>query len=209
MTFPPTPDSGERRALAAPAHGMTRRRAVRWVLLLAFAALAFGSAPMTRAQDAELEYKLKAAFLFNFLKFTEYPTNQHTTPDHALVIGCLPDDPAAPILAAVMEGKMLDGRPLRLVVFKEGEDIRRCHLLFIGRTLKAKGEEAMERLRTSPVLTVGEVDQFAHRGGMINFVRHERTFRFEINLKAAERAGLRISSKLGSMATIINNPISK
>jgi hypothetical protein len=208
MTLLPTPDSGERHALTAPAHGMTRRRAVRWVLL-AFAALTFGSATLTRAQDAELEYKLKAAFLFNFLKFTEYPTNQHVAPDNALVIGCLPDDPAAPILAAVMEGKTLDGRPLRLVAFKEGEDIRRCHLLFIGRALKVKGEEAIERLKASPVLTVGEVDQFAHRGGMINFVRHERTFRFEINLKAAERAGLRISSKLGSMATIINNPVPK
>ena len=208
MTVLPTPDSGERRALAAHAPGMPRRRALRWVLI-AFAALAFGGATMTRAQDAELEYKLKAAFLFNFLKFTEFPTNQYAAPDAALVIGCLPDDPAAPILAAVMEGKAIEGRPLRLVMFKEGDDIRRCHLLFITRTLKVKGEEAIERLKNSPVLTVGEVDQFAQRGGMINFVRHERTFRFEINLKVAERAGLRISSKLGSMATIINNPAPK
>lgn len=178
-------------------------------VLFVFAMIAFGSAMLARAQDAELEYKLKAAFLFNFLKFTEYPTNQYAAPDSALVIGCLPDDPAAPILGAVMEGKLLEGRPIRLVTFKEGDDIRRCHLLFISRTLKVKGEEAIERLKNAPVLTVGEVDLFAHRGGMINFVRHERTFRFEINLKVAERAGLRISSKLGSMATIINNSLSK
>ena len=102
--------------------------------------------------------------------------------------------------------KLLEGRPIRLITFKEGDDIRRCHLLFISRTLKVKGEEAIERLKNSPVLTVGEVDLFAHRGGMINFVRHERTFRFEINLAAAERAGLRISSKLATMATIVKTP---
>ena len=181
---------------------------MRWVFIMSVL-VAFAGNTVVRAQDAELEYKLKAAFLFNFLKFTEFPTNQYAAPDSALVIGCLPEDPAAPILASVMEGKLLEGRPIRLVTFKEGDDIRRCHLLFISRTLKVKGEEAIERLKNSPVVTVGEVDQFAHRGGMINFVRHERTFRFEINLKVAERAGLRISSKLGSMATIINNPVQK
>lgn len=208
MTSLPTPERDERLAPPARARGMARRFAMRWVFIMSVL-VAFAGNTVVRAQDAELEYKLKAAFLFNFLKFTEFPTNQYAAPDSALVIGCLPEDPAAPILASVMEGKLLESRPIRLVTFKEGDDIRRCHLLFISRTLKVKGEEAIERLKNSPVVTVGEVDQFAHRGGMINFVRHERTFRFEINLKVAERAGLRISSKLGSMATIINNPVQK
>jgi hypothetical protein len=140
---------------------MARRCVMRRVLLV-FAMIAFGSATMARAQDAELEYKLKAAFLFNFLKFTEYPTNQYAAPDSALVIGCLPDDPAAPILAAVMEGKLLEGRPIRLVTFKEGDDIRRCHLLFISRTLKVKGEEECTRAhrrRGGPVCAPGWHDQ--------------------------------------------------
>ena len=184
-------------------------RVPRWLRSALLVACVWIGSATVWAQDAELEYKVKSAFLFNFLKFTEFPTNRYAAPEDAFVIGCLPDDPAAPILAASMEGKSIDGRPIRLVAFKANDDVRRCHLLFISRTRKAQGDEALDRLKNAPVLTVGEADQFAERGGMINFVRHERTFRFEINLKVAERAGLRISSKLASMATLINSPSPK
>jgi hypothetical protein len=172
-----------------------------------FLALAFGFmlllAPATRAQDAELEYKVKAAFLFNFISFVEWPAGKLAAKDTDVIVGCLPDDPAAPVLARALEGKTVEGRRIKLVVFKDTDDFRDCHLLFIGRARREKVDDVLSRLKQTPVLTVSEIDQFAQRGGMINFVRHERTFRFEINLGAAERAGLRISSKLASMATIV------
>lgn len=167
-----------------------------------------GTMPAT-AQDSELEYKVKAAFLFNFLKFTDYPTNRYKAPEDAFVVACMSDDPAAPILSAALEGKSIDGRPIHMIRFKATDDVRRCHLFFISRTRKSPADEALERLKKAPVLTVGEVDQFAENGGMINFVRHERTFRFEVNLETAEQAGLRISSKLASMATIVKTPSPK
>jgi len=179
----------------------SRRHAMRgWLVGMVLAAWVHLGLPV-QAQDADLEYKLKAAFLFNFINFVEWPTNKLANQQSTVLVGCLADDPAAPILARALEGK--PGRPIKLVVFKEKEDPSECHLLFLSRARKALVEETLAKLQKAPVLTVSEIELFAQRGGMINFVRHERTFRFEINLDAADRAGLRISSKLASMATVI------
>lgn len=177
-----------------------RRRASVWLLALVVTCWLTGGG-VAWAQESELEYKLKAAFLFNFISFVEWPTNKVAGTNTTILVGCLSDDPAAPVLARALEGKV--GRPIKLVVFKEKDDPRDCHLLFIGRARKAQVDDTLTALKKAPVLTVSEIDLFAQRGGMINFVRHERTFRFEINLEAAERAGLRISSRLASMATVI------
>ena len=200
MSFLSKQTSDERRDRPFGAPRLTRGPASGWLLALVAACWMIGAGPAS-AQDAELEYKLKAAFLFNFINFVEWPTNKLASTKDTVLVGCLPDDPAAPILARALEGK--PGRPIKLVVFKEKDDPRECHLLFISRARLAQVEETLARLKKAPVLTVSEIDLFAQRGGMINFVRHERAFRFEINLEASERAGLRISSKLASMATII------
>ena len=172
-------------------------------------ALALGGFCSSWAQEIELEYKLKAAFLYNFLKFTQFPADKYTPPEPAMVVGCLADDSAAPQFARALEGKKINGLPIKFVALQDGDDPRSCHLLFISRNRKAQIEETLARLKHAPVLTVSETDQFAQRGGMINFVRHERTFRFEINLEAADRAHLRISSDISSMATVIKSQPSK
>lgn len=89
------------------------------------------------------------------------------------------------------------------MTLKEGEEAEGCHLLFLSRSRRNQINDVLARLKKAPVLTVSEVEQFGERGGMINLVRHERTFRFEVNLGAAERVGLRVSSKLASMATLV------
>lgn len=180
----------------------TRRGVFLWLLL----ALGLAMIPRpvaAQTQEAELEYKVKAAFLFNFVKFTQWPTNRFAPPTPAILIGCLAEDPCAPLLARALEGKSLNGQPIRLVTFQDGDDLRKCHLFFVGRTRKSQIDDVLTRLNQAPVLTVSEVEQFGQRGGMINFFLHERTFRFEINLEAAERAHLRISSDLSSMATLV------
>jgi hypothetical protein len=171
-----------------------------WLLLFA---LVIAVVPGSRAQDAELEYKVKAAFIFNFISFVEWPTNKLAAADTVVLVGCLPEDPAAPILARALEGKVAEGRKIKFVVLKGVEEVGACHLLFLGREQKSHMDGVLAGLKGSPVLTVSELEGFGQRGGMINFVRHERTFRFEVNLGAAERVGLRISSKLASMATIV------
>jgi len=146
-------------------------------------------------------YRLKAGFLFNSISFVEWPTNKLSGTNITVIVGCLPDDPAAPFLARSLEGK--PDRPIKLMFLRERSGPRDCHLLFINLARRTQVDDMMGRLEKPPVLTVSEVDQFAHRGGMINFIRHERTFRFEINVEAAARAGLRISSRLASMATVV------
>jgi len=204
MTLHPAPAPGERPPLPASARTCARRLARRW-LLPVLLALACAGATVARGQDAELEYRVKAAFLYNFISFVEWPTNKLAGSDKEVLVGCLPDDPAAPILARSLEGKVADGRHIKLVILKEGTESNGCHLLFLGRTHASHVDEVLARLKNAPVLTVSEVEDFGQRGGMINFVRHERTFRFEVNLAAAERAGLRISSKLASMATVVKS----
>jgi len=171
-----------------------------WLVLLV---LAIAGVTAAQGQEAELEYKVKAAFLYNFISFVEWPTNKLAATDKEVLVGCLPDDPAAPILARALAGKVADGRQIRLVILTEGQEASGCHLLFLGRARAAQVDATLARVKKAPVLTVSEVDDFGQRGGMINFVRHERTFRFEVNLGAAESAGLRISSKLASMATVV------
>ena len=174
-----------------------------------FVALVLSVSSLSQTQEVELEYKLKAAFLFNFLKFTEWPTNKYTPSEPSTIVGFMADDPCIPFLTRALEGKALAGNPIRLVTFHENDDPRNCHLLFLGRSRKNQIEETLARLQQAPVLTVSEVDQFGQRGGILNFFRHEKTFRFEINLEAAEAAHLRISSDLSSMATVVKTQRAK
>ncbi len=188
----------------APGAGLASGRWARaaWSVVIALVLLGLGGSE-GRAQESELEYKVKAAFLYNFIGFVEWPTNKLARTDKEVVIGFLPDDPAMPIIAHALEGKLADGRRIKVVSLREGEEAAGCHLLFLGRARRNQLADVLARLKAAPVLTVGEVEQFGERGGMINLVRHERTFRFEVNLGAAERVGLRISSKLSSMATLV------
>ena len=206
MTHQRHPDDHGRHARGgfAPGAGPASGRWARGVWSVVLAALFLGlGAGAARAQESELEYKVKAAFLYNFIGFVEWPTNKLARTDKEVIIGCLPDDAAMPIIAHALEGKIAEGRRIKVVILREGEEAAGCHLLFLSRARRNQISEVLARLKTAPVLTVGEVEQFGERGGMINLVRHERTFRFEVNLGAAERVGLRISSKLSSMATLV------
>jgi len=166
------------------------------------------AAPDTGA-DPALEYKVKAAFLLNFAKFTGWPTQALATAEAPLVIATMSDDPVGPIISKALEGKMVNGHPLRVATLGETDDLKHYHVLFLSRAQKAQIDEVLRRLDGAPVLTVGETDDFARRGGMINLMRAGDSFRFQINLKAAEAAGLSISSKLASMATLVKSQNTK
>ena len=116
-------------ARRSPAQGAAASRALRpppgrrgWVV--AGLLLMLAVAGVSHAQEAEVEYKVKAAFLYNFLKFTQWPTNKYVPPQPAMVIGCLAEDPAAPLLARFLEGKTVNGMPIQVVTFPENQDPR-------------------------------------------------------------------------------------
>jgi hypothetical protein len=153
--------------------------------------------------DSSFEYSVKAGFLFNFAKFVTWPTNTLPAEDTPIVIGVMADDPAAPILTQGLSGKMVDAKRRVLVrLLKYPQEWNGCHVLFLGRSQSEKVTDLLERVKGSPVLTVGESDKFIEQGGIMNFVRKDDSFRFQVNLQAADAVGLKVSGKLAAMAII-------
>lgn len=162
--------------------------------------LAFAS-PAVRAQEnAPTEYQIKAAFLFNFAKFVQWPSQVFADRGSPLVIGVLGEDPFHGDLAGMIRNKSIDQHPLILKEIRSLVEITNCQILFICTSEKRRLPEILQGLQGASVLTVGEMERFTESGGMINFVLEGTKVHFQINQEAATRAGLKISSKLMSLA---------
>jgi hypothetical protein len=159
------------------------------------------SASTLRAQTQPSEYQIKAAFIFNFAKFVEWPTNALPEANSPMVIGVLGENPFGDNLEKTMRNKTVEDHPLLIKHFQSASDASKSHVLFISNSEKEKLPEVLKALEGSSVLTVGEMDGFSERGGMISFVIEGTKIRFRINNDAATRAGLKISSKLLSLGS--------
>ena len=151
----------------------------------------------SRAQQP-LEYQVKAAFLLNFTKFIEWPASAFGTPDAPLTICILGADLFGTALDQIVAGEVVNGRKLAVQHINGPAAPRSCQVLYLSRSER-------EILKAPPgagpgILTVGEGEGFTHDGGMISFVLEHRRVRFKINQTAAERAGLKLSSRLLSVA---------
>jgi len=146
------------------------------------------------------EYQLKAAYLFNFAKFVEWPTGAFAQATSPMVIGVLGDNPFGGDLERTIHGKSINDHPMQVRAVQSLGDAKQCHILFISPSEKKRLPEIVAALRGVPVLTVGESEGFPEAGGMINFVLEGNKIRFQINNDAARNAGLKISSKLLSLA---------
>jgi len=159
---------------------------------LLIALLLCACAARTSAQDVGLEYRVKAAYLFNFTKFVEWP-NGVVQNANAFRICTAGRNPFGPALASTLVGETAAGLPLTALVVAAG-DASSCHVLFVPRGVAAA--PYLRAVSASPVLTVGESPDFLAQGGAINFVLEGGRVRFEISQAAAERAQIRISSRL-------------
>jgi hypothetical protein len=146
-----------------------------------------------QAQAAD-EYRVKAAFIFNFAKFVEWPSDAFAD-GGALVVGVVGDDPFGGALDQ-LNSNTANGRRLLIKRFRWGDNLRACQILFISASEGRHLGKIMESIRGTSVLTIGEMPQFNRSGGMIRFVIQNNKVRFEINAAAAGQARLRISSKL-------------
>ncbi|HEY3322395.1 MAG TPA: YfiR family protein [Planctomycetota bacterium] len=172
------------------------RLPVVWAFCLALLALVAASA-------ADVEYRVKGGYLYNFTKFVEWPANAFSGPDAPIVIGILGDDPFGPEFDEAMKGLASQGgRPIKLRRIKRAEDAAGCHILFISRSEERRLPEILQHIRAS-TLTVGECARFARQGGIIEFVIVDGKVRFVINVDAERRAGLKISSELKRVAAEI------
>jgi hypothetical protein len=155
------------------------------------------------AQEAPTEYQVKAAYLFNFLKFVEWPGDPLVDTHGRWVVGVIGDNPFGDDLAQIVSGKTVQGHELLVRRFQSGEDLRACHVLFISASEKKRLPSMLAALSGSSVLTVGDMDHFIESGGMIQFVMEEKRVRFAIDVGASSQARLKVSSKLLSLARTV------
>jgi len=148
------------------------------------------------------EYQVKAAFLYNFAKFVEWPSRSFPSPSAPLQICVYGRDPFGEELRNITTEKMVNGHKLEVRRASDLQQARNCHILFVALS-GAPVKSILEGLRGASVLTVGDCKGFAEQGGMINFALVDGRIQFEVNRQAAEQAGLKISSKLLSVAKFV------
>jgi len=169
-----------------------------WIVLLV---VSFAGALTSAASEFINEYQMKAAFLYNFAKFVEWPAGSFKTPDSPVQICIFGKNPFGSALSDAIQGKTLDGRTFVILQISEAPSKDSCQIVFVT----AAGRNRFRALaRVSPetgVLTVGETPGFSEDGGVINFRLENNKVRFEINVNAAEAEKLRLSSKLLSLAS--------
>jgi hypothetical protein len=168
--------------------------------LLAFLVLAavLAAPGVAGAQAAATEYAVKAAFLYNFTKFVEWPDSAF--PDGTLRLCVLGENPFGKTLQTVA-GEEVAGHKLTVLSTEKLSDPAGCQVLFISQSERERMPRILADLRDLPVLTVSDTGGFIDHGGIINFTLERGKVRFEINQEAAERAGIKISSKLLRLAT--------
>jgi len=149
------------------------------------------------------EYQVKAAFLLNFLQFIEWPAAAFGNAETPITIGVLGDDPFGAILEKTFQDEIVQGRKLMVKRSKQVEDMKACHVVFVCKSESDHVADILTSLNDTNIVTIGEIDGFAGRGGIINFYFDDKKLRFEINPTAAQRKGLKISSQLLKRAKIV------
>jgi uncharacterized protein DUF4154 len=152
------------------------------------------------------EYQVKAAFLYNFAKFVEWPFE---TPggSSSIAICVLGQNPFGPVLEDTVRGKTVDGKPFVVRRISEVKAAAICQILFVSSSERAHFGAILGELRTGGVLTVGETEGFIEEGGIVNLRLDGGKIQIQINMTAAEQAGVRISSKLLRLAQIMRKPV--
>jgi hypothetical protein len=157
------------------------------------------------AQGTANEYQVKAAFLYNFARFIEWPSGTFANSTSALTVCVLGKDPFGKVLDDAIVGKRIAEHPAILARGKRVQDLPECQIIFVSASDSAQLPEILRALQGRKALVVGETENFASSGGAIQFVLDASRVRFAINTAAADRAGLKVSSKLLALATIVHD----
>ena len=170
-----------------------------WLLLA-------GGASRALCQDVN-EYMVKAAYLYNFAKFVQWPDKAFGSKGMIFTIGIIGNDPFGNLLEQAVDGKMVDGRSITIKRFDGFDDseialIRKCQILFISYSEKDRLPEIFNALQGAPVLTVSEIERFPAKGGMILFDQEGDRITLAINPGPATKAGLTLSAQLMQVSKI-------
>ena len=183
--------------------GNGRRLAFLWRCWLAANLLLAGSTLGGSAWAGEFdEYTVKAAYLYNFAKFVEWPSGAFVNADAPLLICIAGANPFGDALAA-LTGKTVGSHPVEVRHYPAATGLESCHVVFIGRAEQGRFKAILAKLGRLPILTVSDIGDFAQVGGMIGLVEAEQRIRFDINLTASRQANLKLSSQLLKLANIV------
>jgi uncharacterized protein DUF4154 len=171
--------------------------------LTLLATLLLISCSSLRAAQAPSEYQVKAAYIFNFLKFVEWPEDPFPDARGKWVVGYVGDGPVGEELARLFNGKEVLGRTLQVKKFQITGALRDCNILFIGQSEKKRLPTILPALSGSSVLTVGDMEDFVGSGGMIQLFVEDTRVRMAIDVSATSRARLKISSKMLLLAHVV------
>lgn len=155
-----------------------------------------------RADEPSREYQIKAAFIYNFIQFVEWPPAAFETDTSAISIDILGANPFGDMLERLAAGKTIKGRPLAVHYLSRVDDVGQCQVLFVNSSDQSLLSALHDKLKDKSVLTIGEDDRFLWTGGVIRFFSEDNKVRFEVNQQAAAEARLKISSKLLRLARI-------
>jgi uncharacterized protein DUF4154 len=173
------------------------------LLVLVAAVLAPGPAARSETAPAPTEYQVKAAFLYSFAKFVQWPDDAFHGPEEPFVVGVLGEDPFGTVLDQTLVGKTVLNRPVVIKRFAKVEDVQ-AQILFVAASAARDLPRVLKALRGRAILSAGESEGFAESGGVVGFKTQEKRVRFEINLSRAEEGRLKISSQLLKLATIVS-----
>lgn len=185
--------------------GRRRRFAIHGAVLLA--AHLLWPCPSLPADESHTAYEIEAAYLFNFLKFVEWPGDAAADPQSKWVIGVVGDSPVGTELSLLAEGKNVEGRGLLVKKIHAKDNPRECHIIFVSASEEKRLPSLLSALQGSSVLTVADFGKFIERGGMIQFVTDGGRVRMDIDLGATGRARLKVSSKLLALAQAVTETV--
>src|SRR5688572_24149579 len=192
-------------------------------VVLAFACVLGSAAADVRADEASREYRLKAAFVYRFIQFTDWPGEAFAAEDAPIVVVVVGDDPFQGSLEQALAGKAVGRRPIRYVHMPEpppanpnggmgggvdGGGAFDCHVLFISPALARQDvADLLRQVRGTPVMTVSDGPvEFTRSGGVLRLLVEENRVRFEVNLTAVQRQQLKMSAQVLKLARVYEEP---
>jgi hypothetical protein len=171
-------------------------------LLLIIVIFHFPIYGLNKQDSIPTEYEVRAAFLFNFIKFVEWPEEVFKDSLSPIILGIIGHDPFGKSIDTMIKDRTIQSRKIIIKRFPGIEDYEQCHVLYVGFNEKRYQVAVLKPLEGTPVLTVGDLDDFIRLGGMINFIITGNQVGFEINLDAVEKSRLEISAKLLKLARL-------
>ena len=188
-----------------PRPASLRSAATNLLLILCALSCALLGAVTASAADGSTDAQVKAAFVYNFAKFTEWPAAAFASPQAPIRLCLSGVDETQTKAFAAIEGKPVQGREVRIKRNPAMADIGECNILYVGDEEPRRAQATLQAARNASVLTVSDSEGFADTGGVIGLVYADNRIQFEVNLAAAQRAGLKIASQVLKIARVVKD----